>query len=63
MLVGAGCAGIAFTVIVTFTERGGKTHYSVLWASLRASYNALRKRCRGCPLLHIVRRQGQHDEC
>jgi uncharacterized protein YndB with AHSA1/START domain len=29
-LVGADCAGIAFTAIVTFMERGGKTHYSVL---------------------------------
>jgi uncharacterized protein YndB with AHSA1/START domain len=28
--LGADCAGIAFTAVVTFTERGGKTHYSVL---------------------------------
>ncbi len=27
---GADCAGIAFTAILTFTERAGKTHYSVL---------------------------------
>jgi uncharacterized protein YndB with AHSA1/START domain len=28
--LGADCAGIAFTAIVTFTERGTKTQYSVL---------------------------------
>jgi hypothetical protein len=28
--LGADCAGIAFTAIVTLTERAGKTHYSVL---------------------------------
>ena len=29
-LLGADCAGIAFTAIVTLMERAGKTHYSVL---------------------------------
>jgi uncharacterized protein YndB with AHSA1/START domain len=29
-LVGADCADIPFTAIITFTERAGRTHYSVL---------------------------------
>jgi uncharacterized protein YndB with AHSA1/START domain len=29
-VVGADCAGIAFTAIMNLTERAGKTHYSVL---------------------------------